>query len=921
MRLMGGTISILLLLGNAATAPAQQYVISTYAGGGPRPAPVSAWDVALTADAQGNQYIAAQNAVFRRDRNGVITRIAGNSRPGYSGDGGPATSAQLNLPWGLAVDGAGNLFIADFNNNRVRKVSPDGTITTVAGNGAAGFSGDGGPATSATLQPHSVAVDRAGNLFIADSFFGFNEGGGRVRKVSPDGIITTVAGGNVFHGDGGPAVNAQISGPDRIAVDDAGNLFIAESLFGRVRKVSPDGIITTVAGSRGDDPYPFNSTCQAGSGDGQAATSARLCLPSSIAVDTGGNLFIGEFGYHCCYDIGDPVIEDFAVRQVSPDGTITTLAQTPGLSVCNCADVGSASVAVDRAGDVFFSDSLVSRKIAPDGTLETILDNTQSLFSGDGAPAKNAQLYNPTALALDGAGNLFIADTYNNRIRKVAPDGIITTVAGSGTFGYSGDGGPATNAQLNDPTGIGVDAAGNLFIADTLNAAIRKVSPAGVITTVAGGGTDFPGNGGPATSAQLNRPDAVAVDAAGNLFVADSPQFGGGRIYRVSPRGIITTVAGGGRSYPGDGGPATSSSIYNPRSLAIDAAGNLFIAENGRIREVSPAGIITTVAGGGTAFPADGVPATSAQLNSTAVAVDSAGNVFLVEYSRARKVSSNGTITIIAGVGVCCASSGDGGPAVTARLSTAGLAVDGAGNVFISDSSAGAIRVLRPAAESVLIGAVMDAASQRPDPISPGKIVNVYGAGLGPASLIQNQPAGGQFSTELGGTTVSFNGIAAPVLYASATSVAVVVPYEVSGSTATVKVTYQGLESAAFTAAVAPSAPSLFTLNQTGAGQAAAINAVDATPNTAANPVKIGGSINLYATGGGQSASVPVTVTIGEVPAVVQYAGSADGQVAGLLQVRVQIPNGVQPGGYVPVVLKVGDRSSGPGVWIAVGGN
>jgi uncharacterized protein (TIGR03437 family) len=236
-----------------------------------------------------------------------------------------------------------------------------------------------------------------------------------------------------------------------------------------------------------------------------------------------------------------------------------------------------------------------------------------------------------------------------------------------------------------------------------------------------------------------------------------------------------------------------------------------------------------------------------------------------------------------------------------------------------------------------LISAVVDAASQRSNPLSPGKIVVLYGAGLGPSGLVQNQPSNGQFGSELAGTRVSFNGIPAPILYTSATQVAAIVPYAVSGAIAEVTVTYQGEVSTAFNVAVAASVPSLFTLNQTGAGQAAAINAIDGTVNTAANPVKTGGFISLYATGEGETAPagvdgrltastsaspvLAVSATVGGIPATVQYAGSAPGQVAGLMQANVQVPSGVQPGGYVPVVLQVGDRSSSPAVWIAVSGN
>jgi uncharacterized protein (TIGR03437 family) len=262
------------------------------------------------------------------------------------------------------------------------------------------------------------------------------------------------------------------------------------------------------------------------------------------------------------------------------------------------------------------------------------------------------------------------------------------------------------------------------------------------------------------------------------------------------------------------------------------------------------------------------------------------------------------------------------------------LALDSAGNLYVADSGNNVVRILRPANQSVLVGAVVDAASQRDDPVSPGKIVVIYGAGLGPLELVQNQPSNGHFGTELAGTTVSFNGIAAPILYTSATQVAAIVPYAVTGAKAEVTVTYQGSASAAFTVPMAASAPNLFTLNLTGAGQAAAINAIDGTVNTAANPVKIGGFISLYATGEGQTMPagqdgritgsalsgpiLPLKATVGGIPATIQYAGSAPEQVAGLMQVNVQIPSGVQPGGYVPVVLQVGDRTSSPAVWIAV---
>jgi uncharacterized protein (TIGR03437 family) len=846
----------LLLAAGAALGPAlaQQYVISTYAGGAPSvPTPargkyVSIVPLGVATDAAGSVYFTSTShsqdpiciGVFKLDRNDILTRVAGNCRCGYSGDGGPAASAQLCPTGGVAVDSAGNLFVAD--GPRIRKVSPDGIIATVAVVGG--------------LAP-DVAVDGFGNLFIAEAFTS------RILKVSPDGIMNTVAGTGTagFSGDGGPATSAALNSLHRVAVDGSGNVFFGD-LF-RIRKVSPDGIITTVA----------------------ATTTSGAITPVSVAVDAEGNLFIAD---------------DSRIRRVSPDGIITTVAGT--------------------------------------GTRG---------FSGDGGPATAAELDRPTGVAVDGAGNLFIAD--NNRIRKVSASGVIATVAGNGAPGrFSfGDGGPATAAGLHHPVGVAVDGAGNLFITEVVNRRVRRVSPDGIITTVAGGGSAGLGDGGPATSAELTVPYAVAVDSDRNLFIADIRNH---RIRRVSSNGMIATVAGTGtQGFSGDGGPATAAELDRPVGVAVDSEGKLFIAElgNHRIRRISSNGMIATVAGGGTTHGGDGGPATNADIRfPNGVAVDGAGNLFLTtsgadyeipDSERVRKVSRRGIITTLAGDGTggFC---GDGGPASGASLIVPiGLAVDSAGNVYVADTYHSVVRILRPMNYSLLIGAVVDAASQRADPVSPGKIVGICGVGLGPSALVQNQPRDGQFSTELAGTTVSFNGIAAPILYTSATQVATVAPYALRGTTAQVTVTYQGETSNSFTVPVAASAPSIFTSNRTGAGQAAAINAVDRTGNTAANPVKIGSFVTLYATGEGKTDPagtdgrlsgstparpvLPVRATVGGIPATVQYAGGTPGQVAGLMQVNVQIPDGVQPGGYVLVVLQVGDRTSGPAVWIAVSRN
>ena len=315
-----------------------------------------------------------------------------------------------------------------------------------------------------------------------------------------------------------------------------------------------------------------------------------------------------------------------------------------------------SSVASDRAGGLYIAIPRQNRivRLTANGVLSVIAGGSRYWFSGDGGPARSALLAAPESVAVDSAGNVFIADTWNHRIRRVGLDGVITTVAGNGTSGFSGDGGPATSAELFSPETLAVDGVGNLFIGESGNHRIRKVSLDGIISTVAGNGTSgFSGDGGPASSAQLAFPRGVAVDAAGNLFIGEGES--GNRIRKVSSNGIITTVAGNGTSgFSGDGGPATSAQISNPRSVAVDMAGNLFIADtqNHRIRKVSPDGTISTVAGNGTSGSGgDGGPATSAQLHFPQdVMMDAAGILVIADLSdRIRRVGPDGMITTLAG--------------------------------------------------------------------------------------------------------------------------------------------------------------------------------------------------------------------------------------------------------------------------------
>ncbi len=669
----------LLLAGG--TMWAQSYVISTVAGGGAPFTPAAAAGVGLAspvgvaADGLGNVYFSSGNTVLKVDGTGSLTRVAGTGKPGYSGDSGPATEAQLNLPKGVAVDGGGALYIADSGNNVVRRVTPDGVISTVA-------------AERLLLPPFSapagVAVDTAGNLYISDT------GNCLVREVTAGGAVVTVAGNGScgFSGDGGAATSAQLNSPTGLAVDAAGRVYIADSGNNAIRMVS-GGNITTVAGVGGSAGYD---------GDGGPAVRARLDVPTGVALDAAGNLYISASASN-------------GIREVRiANGTIATIAGNgrQGFAGDGGAAVGAElwapwGVATDSAGDVFIGDyyNYRVRKIGTDGKISTLAGNGLTDYHGDGGPATASRLVQPKAVAVDSAGNLYIADTFGNTVRKVTPDGTTTTLAGTGVQGYSGDGGLATAAQLNRPRGIAVDSTGNVYISDTDNQRVREVTTDGKINTFAGiGVAGFSGDGAAPNLAELSSPSGLAVDSSGNLYIADLAN----NVVREISSNIILTIAGAfNAGYYGDGTAATSALLNSPASLALDSAGNLYIADyyNHAIRKVTlSTNVISTVAGNGSpGYSGDGAAATSAELFLPwGVAVDSSGNIFIGDSGNnvIREVASGGNITTVAGNHASGAGyAGDGGPATSALLNGAGsLVVSSSGNVYIADTNNNVIRLL-----------------------------------------------------------------------------------------------------------------------------------------------------------------------------------------------------------------------------------
>ncbi len=929
--------SILLLAG---TAFAQQYTISTVAGGAPPTTPAPALNTSIgqprkLAVAGGNIYFSSGNSVFKIDGAGSLSLVAGNSRAGFSGDGGPAVNAQLNAPQGIALDSAGNIYIADSLNNRVRKVDTKGIITTFAGNGQVnppGFWGDTGLATEANLHlPTGLAVDSSGKVYIAVS------SDNTIRVVTTDGIINIFAGGGYrgFYGDysadsvtgtvnnAGVATIAGLTNPQDVAIGPNNTILIADTGNSAIRSVSSAGVITTISGVGGSTGL---------SGDG-AATTLAMVAPFGVAADSNGNVYISEFGTN-------------RIRKIDSKGNITTAIGDGNQGFAG--DGGPANkvemslptgVALDSSGNVYFADSLNNRirKLAG-GNVSTVAGNGLVSRSGDGGAASAAQINAPLGVAVDAAGNTYIADTANNMVRRVDSTGTISTFAGTGAAGSSGDGSAATSAQLNGPQGLAVDSAGNLYIADTQNHRVRKVT-GGTISTVAGSGTSGAGgDGGAAGSAQLNLPFGVAVDTAGNLYIAE---FGNNRVRKVATNGNISTLAGNGvNGFSGDGGQAASAMLNGPQAVAADSQGNVYVGDtaNNRVRKVAPNGVITTVAGNGDAgYSGDGGAAMNAQVgNPAALAVDAAGNIYIADgSSRVRKVFLSGIITTIAGNGTR-GYSGDGGSAVSATLSgPSALAVNAAGSIWVADTFNNAVRLLQFTGGDTKVNAVTNGASNLSGPVAPGEVVVIYGSGLGPQQLTTFQAdASGRVPNAVAGTTVYFNGAPAPVLYSSSNQVAAIVPFGIGNSLAQMYVQNQNVTSAAFNLSVASQIPAVFTLNGSGAGQAAAINNKDGSINGAASPAKIGDYVQLYITGVGQTnpsgsdgvinaAPLPVPVaevkvTIGGKTATVNFAGGAPGSVAGVIQVNAQIPSGITVGGAVPVVVQVGTSNSQPGVTLAV---
>jgi trimeric autotransporter adhesin len=796
--------------------------------------------------------------------NYTIATIAGSD---WVGDGGPATSAILIQAEGVLADGSGNLYIADAGDHRVRKVSSSGVIETLAGTGIRGFSGDGGPAAEAQLNsPYGLALDWQGYLYIADL------GNARVRKVGPDGIITTIAGGGQLSpggaDEGSPAAMVALSAPRNLALDTNGNLYISDFGGQRVYRMALDGSLTTVAG-----------TGVAGaSGDNGAAALARVNSPAGLAFDSQGALYIADSGNHLVRKVAHGLISSFA-RAATPTGltfdglgtlyvadiSAGDIAVIPATGAPSSLAVAAVDVSFASGAGVYASAGNKAVLVNAKGVGTTVAGGGNMAY-GDGGPATEARLNHPTGVAMDAAGNVYIADRDNNRIRRVGPDGTITTVAGMDAAGNSGDGGLALDAKLSGPESVTVDRSGNLYIADTGNQRVRKVTPDGKIAA--------------ATDLGLLSPVYAIADGSGNLYIADA---GAGKILTAGSNGVPATLVTG---------------LSSPRGLALDSQGNLYYTEAGaaRVSVRSPAGTVTSIGTGSWNIP-------------RGVAVDGSGNVYVADtgLQQVLEVASGGEVTVIAGTGLA-GFSGDGGNAAAAQLGFPwDVAVNTSGVVAVADLDNNRVRDLAPpAATQTSPGTpmpgnitIVNAASLAPGPVAADMLLLIGGSGISPAQIPD--------------TAVAFGPNPARILSADSSGILVVAPAAIAGlGSVPIEIIYQNTVIATIPVAVADAAPALFA---DATGQAAANNQ-DGTINSATDGAARGSVISLYGTGLGISGGA-VTVTLGGYSAQVLYAGPV-ADYPGLFQINAQVPSGYLPTGDLGVVVTVETSPSQAGVKVWV---
>lgn len=839
------------------------------------------------------------------------------------GENLPAVGALISNASGLALDSDGSLFIADAGQHRVRKVFGSGVIRTVAGNGTRGYSGDSGNALMAQLaSPSCLAVNRAGELFIADS------GNALVRRVDTRGVITTYAGGGVLAPDevgaGTFATTVRFNKLRCIALDLHGTLYVSDSGDHRIYAVSPDGILRIVAGdgTRGDggsEAGDIRSRLDTPEGiwadlNGQLyiaeAGTRKIRIVSSGALGTYGPAtslmpLIGTPLGVAMDDAGTLfVVGDKGTGKRKPDGEV--------LAFSNSGSV----IALDRAGNALVGDRSMVFKVGPDNQISVVAGQAGIAEWGRTKSAVPGRWMGaPVGMVFDSKGNLYVSDEANHQVRMIAPDGNLSIIAGVGEAGYSGDGKLATRANLRSPRGICIDRNGDLLVADSGNHAIRRIDRNGFIwTSVGTGSSGITGDGGDARRAMLNWPSAVALDSAtGDLYVADTENH---RIRRVSPFGSISTVVGTDAGLAGDGGAATMAKLLKPSGIAITGRRELVIADTGnrRIRVVDRFGQINTV--GPNFFE---VP--------RSVAITSSGDIIVADSARhtVQIVTLSGTTYSVAGNGLP-GFSGDFGLARQASLNTpAGLVVRADGAILIADSGNGRVRELisvnqsDPSLASELSSlALVHSTTGKRTLLAPGLLVSAFGSLLGPTPGVEALGSD-EFSREsLSGVEVRVNEIASRILYASESQINFIVPNGIGTSgRVLVEVYYRGVLRGRASSWLVGAAPGIVE---------ASIVGEDGTRNSSAYPAARESELYVDIVGVGQlissesgpwaserqsstRPSLPMQLFLGDRS--VQITGSESlPESPGILRLKFKTPGGFFPSGGHNLRIRLGSNES-----------
>ena len=759
----------------------------------------------IAVDGTGNLYVAdTENHTIRKitfNSSGwpEVGTLAGTAESPGSTDG-TGGDARFESPAGVAVDGAGNLYVADTGNHTIRKITSGGAVTTLAGTAGAQGSADGAGSEALFYGPSAVAVDNAGTLYVADT------GNCTIRKIvfTGDGtpVVSTLAGtaGSTGSTDGTGGA-AQFLYPQAVAVDGAGNVYVADSVNHTIRKITSGGVVSTLAGLAGS----------VGSADGTGDT-ARFKNPIGVAGDSANNLYVGDTGNHTIRRgaLAPPAFTSAPTASAAVDQsfnyTVTFSGALPGsYSATSLPDglgfatpgvisgtpkaAGTFPITLSATNGAGTTAATLTLTVATASTYAppytfTTLAGTAGAYGAEDGTGSTARFLPPMGVAVDRAGSVYVADTGNHTIRKITSGGVVTTLAGMAGNSGSTDG-TGSDARLNYPNGVAVDNAGNVYVADTFNSTIRKIASSGAVTTLAGLAGSVGTADGTGDTARFNNPTGVAVDGAGNIYVADMGNF---TIRKITSGGEVTTLAGTPGSQGSADGTGNIARFFAPNGVAVDNAGNVYVADlgNSTVRKITSNGEVTTLAGtAGVTGSTDGTGSSARFNQPNGVAVDSAGNVYVADTGNSitRKITGAGVVTTLAGNASLIGWS-DGTGSIAHFNLPSGVAVDSAGNVYVADTSNFTIRwgaLAPPALTSATTASATVGQSCAIVVTFSGALPGNYGATGLPAGLSLDPATGvvsgtpsiaGTFPITLGATNGAGTGTATLTLTVSATGFA-----------------------------------------------------------------------------------------------------------------------------------------------------